>query len=106
MAKKDLLDQPTKGSIEKLFRELHVTDVKEYAEMQSLNRQLDELEKKLLDVPEYLELKRRKDEASRAYYDKRNELMKKIGRVRRKYLARGLTPAVRKEIEELVEEVS
>jgi hypothetical protein len=103
---KESLDQPTKQSIANLFREFgqEVNGYDEPAEVKEAENAKEEREKFLLSDP----LLKKLDLKYRKLYDawrlRQKRLRDRLAKVRQLFYAKGLTPAVRKKIEELVDE--
>lgn len=102
------LEEPNRRSVEQLFRDLlrDSFNTKEEDSARNLRHQRDQLEKELLQDPRYLDLSRKADEASRQASHLNKQLRSSVEKVRRLYLSRGLTPFVRKKIEDLVMEIN
>lgn len=107
MPSHELLDQPTRGTITQLFRELQEPPYYDYQNSgyKTLHDELKELEKRLLNVRIYRELKKRADASEKEHRLIKLAVDAEVRRVKNRYLAHGLTPKVRKEIEQLVEYV-
>lgn len=101
------MDQPNRTTIQLLFRDLRSGGNlgKAWDKYKEAEEEADQLSKKLLAVPEYESARQRAQEASQAYYTQRKAIHAKIVKVHRSYLARGLTPAVIKQINDLIVEI-
>lgn len=102
----EIEQNPSKGSIQMLFRELNDLDIPEKAAMTKARKVKEELKERLLNVPEMIEAEKAEALAEEIYYDKRKETEAKVSKVRREYLTKGLTPGVRRKIEALVAEIN
>lgn len=96
----------SKRNVEKLLKELGYDYRKcpHEREERRLRAELEILEKRLLAVPEYQALEKAMVEASDKGCEARARLDSRVIKIRRRYYAHGLTPAVIKEIQDLVEE--
>jgi len=98
------MDKPTRRTIEELFRELANSSNRwDNDEIQAISQELDQLKDELHNVPPVKKLERRLCEARRKHHQIKDAVKEKLVKVRRRYLAKGLTPSVLKEIEKLVE---
>lgn len=102
---KDNIDRPTRGSIEKLFRELRDTEVQSYGEYQGLRDKEEQLRVSLLSVPAMQRATKKAEEACAKWQEEKKVVAQAISNLHRKYLAHGLTPAIEKEIKELVKKM-
>lgn len=106
MARHEPVDIPTRGSVEKLFREIrdhHGYGVRyEDSKHRKLEKELDELRDRLLSDRRYAALEKKFEASKAEYYSHDNKVRNELFRVRTLYLSKGLTPAVRKEIDKLV----
>lgn len=102
----EIEQNPSKGSIQMLFRELNDVEIPEKAAATKARKAKDDLRMRLLNVPEMLEAERAEEEAEEVYYAARKAIEAKVSKVRREYLTKGLTPGVRRKIEALVAEIN
>lgn len=100
------LDQPTRRTIEALFRELlqrkNDPDNPLDAKYDELRRQYDDLEEKLLDNPKLKRLKRLRNQAYGVSYRKNREFMEKVKALRNQYFAHGITKKLLNELDQLI----
>jgi microcompartment protein CcmL/EutN len=94
---------PTRRTVEALLREMSGGRYRESKDSIVLRRAKEELEKKLTDTPEMQDLERRISEAYQKERDEDRERNAAVEKVRRAYYARGLTPAVVKMVQDLVD---
>lgn len=101
------IDKPTRRTVEELFRSTR-RGYDRYSDLvyRRLCDEERELEARLLDVPEMRELKERQGRAREAHNKLEKQIDARVDQVHRLYLSRGLTPAVRKKLDELVEFVN
>ena len=108
-------EQPTKASIQALLNSLSGSPYgcssrdevdPLYAEYRRLDDEADALEKKLTDVPELRKAREAAKAARSRYEERRREVRTRVTKVQRLLWAKGLTPAVLKKVDELVEEVN
>jgi hypothetical protein len=100
------LDNPTRHSINALFRELQRSeygDNPDYIEYQKVAKQVDDLKEKLLNNRAYKRLKKRRDDLHTKALDRVQKRRIAIFTARRLYLAEGLTPEVKKLIRQLLD---
>jgi hypothetical protein len=107
MSKPTPINKPTRTSINALLSELVRTYAERWWESAcKVTEEADALEKKLTDVPELKRL-RKQAKALRAEHREQSKIMtQKVLKVRRLFQANGLTPAVQRAIDELVEEAN
>lgn len=102
------LQKPNRRTVEALFNDLSGYHAMQdaMADHDKLQEELKAMEAELLDVPAYRALKRKVD---RAYQKGRNHITsckEKVAKVKRRYLAEGLTPSVMDEIKKLVANIN
>lgn len=103
MAKPLPIDKPTRSGILQLLESLrHYPDYR-HSEFHHLDEELDRLRNKLLNVKKYKDLEERKDKARAEWDTAHTVLQVEVRRVRNLFLSKGLTPAIQKELDELVE---
>lgn len=103
MAIKPELDKPTRRSVERLFKEILQSPWEMYSgELRRLREKREAMEKGLLSHPTYKKLVAKQEAAETKYYNDRRALEAAVRQVRLEYLAKGLTPDVLKQIEDLV----
>lgn len=106
--KKPLPDEPNRAGVFQLFRELYAEKPR-YAsfdpEYNALQIEHDKLKEQLLNDPRLQALKKKLEDRREAFDDEVERHAKKINRARKHFLAKGLTPEVRKMIEALVDEM-
>ena len=110
MAKVDL-SKPTIRGIQMLFRDLAGSNYgddnsKEYQEYKRCQDAEEEIRARLLNVTEMRRAEKAKEDAQERWHKAARERREKIAAVRRQFYAKGLTPAVAKKIEELVDSLS
>ena len=109
-SKAAVADQPTRRTVEQLFKDLsgryYGYGHEDYEKTKDLETQIEDLKVKLLDVPEMRELQKRRSELEGQLAARRKAINERLGKVRRQYFAHGLTPAVLKQVQDLVEFVN
>lgn len=71
-----------------------------------LDKELDDLKERLLDVKEIKELDVKVNLARKAAEKERKDILKKVQKVRQRFLVNGPTPAIIKALNELIDEVN
>ncbi len=101
------LAAPSRRTVEALFRELSHVRWGDHGdgEYNLLTEELRKLKDRLTDTPEVRDLELRIDTLNEKTNRERMEKEEKVRNVRQKYFAHGLTPAVVKDIQKLVEEI-
>lgn len=103
MMKPQPIDKPNRHTIETLFREAYATArTSSRTESDAAYQAMQELEDRLLNVPAMKAARRRHDAAYAAQCKREKGLFGMIDIARRDYLAKGLTPAVKKQIEAML----
>ena len=104
MAKPTPIDKPNRRTVEMLFCDLLRREDNDplYAAYDKARCEVDSLKEKLLDNKRLKILKRRLEAAHSKWWDYRHSIGREVTRVKRLYLAKGLTPEVRKEIDKLL----
>lgn len=107
MAAEVKLDFPTRRSVETLFRELlHGDGYYTPSESDKVHEQMRELEEEICySTPKYKALRRKYDRLNQEEREDKERRRELVNKVRRKYLAEGLTPEVLKQIKQLVKEL-
>jgi hypothetical protein len=105
---KPQVDKPNRRTIEMLFSDLLSERSCEdplYAAYQRLDTELEELKKRLLNVPAVKRLQRLERAAHDRYSTRREFVRKRTTEVKRLYLAHGLTPTVMRAITQLLKDL-
>lgn len=101
------INKPNRRTVEMLFSDLLRGDRDDcrYRQYSKLCEELDDLKDKLLSCKKYMALERRRKAAYRKWDDVSTKRHEAVLSVKRMYLARGLTPAVQKAIDKLLEDI-
>jgi hypothetical protein len=98
-----MFKKANRKSVELLFRDLIIEyEGSKREEAIRLQKQLDELQEKLLAAPEFKALQRKADKAWDGYRKAKMELEGEIRKVRQKYVTEGLTEEVLAGINNLI----
>lgn len=108
MAKTEV-EKPNKRNIEYLLkRELGIGEYYRDPEYLALNDQINKIEAEhealLKKNKKYVALKKKRQQVADTFEKRANIMKKRVAEVRREYYAKGLTPAVLKKIEKLVDD--
>ncbi len=108
-AKPAAIDKPTRRTVEMLFRDYlqdwNRRDDPLEAAYNAARAKEDALEEKLLNNKKLKALKLARERAYSVMYGKRQKVKKLVYAVREQYLARGLTPAVHRQIIKMIETI-
>lgn len=107
MTKQETLvgNAPTRRTVEQLFKNLYrLVNAYENEEIRAAGIARDEREKDILQADQVLKrLNRQYERLREKFFNVREKNKHEIARVQRMYQVRGLTPAVRKKISDLVD---